>query len=152
MTERVEISNAEWEVMRIVWTLGHATSKQISQVMAVKQDWKMATTKTLLGRLVNKGFLRTKKHGRAFIYYPVKGEQSTINHLLEEDISTICQMHIGQSLADVLQKFTFTKKDIQTMIEILNQKEKTAPDTLNCDCIPEELKSQMPNGGEMECH
>lgn len=29
MAEKVEISNAEWEVMRLLWTLNHATSRQL---------------------------------------------------------------------------------------------------------------------------
>ena len=52
MTEQIEISNAEWEVMRVIWTLGQATSRQLIEIMEVKQNWKPATTKTLLGRLV----------------------------------------------------------------------------------------------------
>ena len=34
MNERVEISNSEWEVMRILWTLQAATSRQIIDLLA----------------------------------------------------------------------------------------------------------------------
>ena len=29
-------SNAEWEVMRVIWTLGQATSRQLIEIMEVK--------------------------------------------------------------------------------------------------------------------
>ena len=79
MTEQIEISNAEWEVMRVIWTLGQATSRQLIKIMEVKQNWKPATTKTLLGRLVAKDVLETKKEGRGFIYSPLVQEQATID-------------------------------------------------------------------------
>ena len=139
----VEITNAEWEIMRIVWTLGAATSKQISQVMAVKKNWKMATTKTLLGRLVTKNYLETTRQGRAFIYRPTVDEQATINQLLEADLRTICQMHTGRSLAEILRKFTFTKHDLQVMQDILQAKMADAPTELPCDCVPAELAPEL---------
>ena len=48
MTQR-EISNAEWEVMRLLWSLGEASSKQLADLLVKKQGWKAATVKTLLG-------------------------------------------------------------------------------------------------------
>ncbi len=41
-----EISDAEWEVMRAVWTLGAVTSRKLIDVLAEKMGWKAATTKT----------------------------------------------------------------------------------------------------------
>ncbi len=36
MTEQIEISNAEWEVMRVIWTLGQATSRQLIEIMELE--------------------------------------------------------------------------------------------------------------------
>ena len=33
MAENIEISNAEWEIMRVIWTLGEATSRQLVEIM-----------------------------------------------------------------------------------------------------------------------
>ena len=75
MLEKIEISNAEWEIMRVIWTLGETTSRQIIEVLSDKKNWKPATTKTLIGRLVSKGYVGTRREGRAYIYYPVIKEQ-----------------------------------------------------------------------------
>ena len=50
----IKISDSEWEVMRVIWTLGQANAQQITQILADSMDWKVATVKTLLGRLVKK--------------------------------------------------------------------------------------------------
>ena len=79
MLEKVEISNAEWDVMRVIWTLGETTSRQIIEALSDRRQWKPATTKTLIGRLVAKGYVGTRRKGRAYIYYPIIKEQQTIN-------------------------------------------------------------------------
>ncbi len=63
-----KITDSEWEVMRVVWTLNEATSNDIIDVLEKKKDWKPATTKTFIGRLVKKGILETKKQGKRYIY------------------------------------------------------------------------------------
>ena len=57
MEEKTDITPAEWQVMRIIWTLSKATSTQVIEILQQKVDWKPATIKTLLRRLVEKGAL-----------------------------------------------------------------------------------------------
>jgi Predicted transcriptional regulator len=56
MTEIETMSKAEWQVMRIIWTLGQATSKEVIDILERKTDWKSATIKTLIIRLQKKTF------------------------------------------------------------------------------------------------
>ena len=51
------ITGAEWNVMRIVWSLGSASTRTIIENLQATSDWKDSTIKTLLARLVKKGFL-----------------------------------------------------------------------------------------------
>lgn len=71
MNEQMDISPAEWRVMRVAWTLGQVTSAQVIDALKQRVDWKPATIKTLLRRLVKKGALKTTQEGRAFIYTPL---------------------------------------------------------------------------------
>ena len=62
------ISNAEWEIMRVVWTKEETTSSEILDILEDKTDWTASTVKTLLKRLVDKGYLSTQKVGKSFRY------------------------------------------------------------------------------------
>lgn len=99
MEEKTDITPAEWQVMRIIWTLGHSTSSQIIDILQQKVDWKPATIKTLLRRLVEKGALKTTKQGRAFIYTPLIKEQITMNEAADQLFNSICEMHVGSTLS-----------------------------------------------------
>ena len=78
-TPKVEISQSEWEVMRIIWTLVPLESSNIAAILSDKMAWKIATTKTFLGRLVKKGSLVTEKQGRAFLYHATVGDHASID-------------------------------------------------------------------------
>ena len=45
--ETMKISEAEWEVMRVVWTLGEVDAQTISETLSHRMKWKLATIKTL---------------------------------------------------------------------------------------------------------
>ena len=68
------ISSAEWEVMRVLWAKGQATSSEIIEILAKKLDWSASTVKTLIGRLADKGYLTSQRQGRGFIYQASLGE------------------------------------------------------------------------------
>jgi BlaI family transcriptional regulator, penicillinase repressor len=68
------ISDAEAEVMQVLWSRGDAepaSTEDISQALAERQDWQMATVKTLLNRLLNKGAISAQQDGRRYLYSPV---------------------------------------------------------------------------------
>lgn len=55
MTEKIGvITDAEWEIMRMVWSLGQVNSSHLIELVQQKRDWQAPTVKTLLGRLVKK--------------------------------------------------------------------------------------------------
>jgi predicted transcriptional regulator len=39
MSETLNISDAEWEVMRVVWASGQSTSREIAMILQGKRGW-----------------------------------------------------------------------------------------------------------------
>lgn len=143
MNPELDISPAEWQVMRIVWTKKRVTSKEIIEILQRKVDWKPATVKTLLIRLVQKKVLKATKEGRCFIYEPLVGEQDTMNTVADELFSSMCEMHLGSTLAYVIAKHQLSQNDIKKIQSILDKKIKTAPEMVECNCVPGENISCM---------
>ena len=77
------ISSAEWEVMRVLWAKGQATSSEIIAILSKKLDWSASTVKTLIGRLADKGYLTSQRQGRGFIYQASLGEDEANLQALE---------------------------------------------------------------------
>ncbi|WZU02181.1 BlaI/MecI/CopY family transcriptional regulator [Erysipelothrix sp. D19-032] len=76
--------------MRVIWSLDEATRPRRFEVLKDTQNWEVATTKTLLGRLVKKGYLDTRKDGNRFIYLPLVTEEESVSNRVDKLFTSIC--------------------------------------------------------------
>ncbi|HUV95517.1 MAG TPA: BlaI/MecI/CopY family transcriptional regulator, partial [Anaerolineae bacterium] len=70
MAEAPRISEAGWEVMKVVWARSPLTANEVCQALSARKDWSHRTVKTLLGRLVRKGAMTFKPQGNRYLYRP----------------------------------------------------------------------------------
>ena len=66
-----KISEAEYEVMKIVWNYAPISTNEITEHLTRTTDWSPKTIQTLIKRLVNKGVLTYEKRSRVFVYTPL---------------------------------------------------------------------------------
>jgi len=135
--KKVEISSAEWQIMRIVWTLNHVTSSEIINLMQQKQTWSDSTIKTLITRLTKKKFLSREKNKGRFIYSATVAEQDTMNEYAGALFSDFCAHKTGSVLNKLISNLEICKTDVETLQKTLDEKAKVAPDKVKCDCLPD---------------
>ena len=70
MAKMPQISDAEWDVMKVLWDAGPIGAQEVTEALAVERNWRPQTVKTLLNRLVKKGAVAYAEEGRRFIYRP----------------------------------------------------------------------------------
>lgn len=138
----LNITDAEWEVMRTVWANESITSKEVIRILGDKKEWKPGTIKTLLARLVDKGALKTEQLERKYIYTAAVTEGESINTYTEDILSRVCNKQSGKVIINMIMDATLSKADIAAMKEILEEKETTAADEVPCECA----------AGQCECH
>lgn len=73
MSKIQRMSDAEKEIMQIIWAAGGSISSAwlLDELKNRNKDWKPNTVLTFLARLIEKGILTAKKHGRANEYIPL---------------------------------------------------------------------------------
>ena len=128
------ISSAEWEVMRVLWAKGQATSSEIIEILAKKLDWSASTVKTLIGRLADKGYLTSQRQGRGFIYQASLGEDEAIFQALEAEFDKICMTKHIDLLGQLIAKTPMTQADVDKLRALLLAK--VPVDQVVCDCVP----------------
>ena len=148
--EKLEITDSEWEVMRVVWTRKKATSKEIITILQDKKDWKPATTKTFIGRLVKKGALDTETVGNKFIYTAAISEEDSLKSLKEGLFNHICNTAVGKTIADLISEATLSHSDIAMIEEVLKAKKKDAVDEIVCNCVPGQCHCK--ENHDLSCH
>lgn len=130
----IKISDSEWEVMRVIWTQKATTAQEIIDILGQTMDWKPATIKTLLGRLVKKEAVRTEQAGKKYIYYPAISEGETVKSATENLFSHICAKRIGETIAELVAEAELTDADVALIQEHLVNKQTV--EKIECNCIP----------------
>ena len=136
------ITDAEWEVMRVVWANERVTSKKVISVLKEKMDWTQSTIKTILGRLVEKGVLNTEQEGRKFIYTAKIEEKEAIRDYAEDIFNRICKKKVGNVIGSIIEDHVLSFDDIDRLERIFEMKKAFAVEEVDCNC-PE---------GQCKCH
>jgi len=66
--KRADLTEAEWTLIKAVWTSEPCTAPQIQQKLAKKMGWTYSTVRTLLDRMAGKGLLGSEKSGKVTFY------------------------------------------------------------------------------------
>lgn len=70
MAKTIQISDAEWQVMNVLWLESPQTAGQVVEALQCQLAWSPRTVKTLLHRLVKKRAVRFQKDGHRYQYSP----------------------------------------------------------------------------------
>ena len=74
-----QISEAEFEIMKIVWKYAPINTNEITDKLLQTTSWSPKTIQTLIKRLVKKGALAYEKQSRVFVYTPIIKESEYID-------------------------------------------------------------------------
>lgn len=136
------ISQSEWQVMRVIWTKEETTSAEIIAILADKQGWNASTIKTLIGRLVDKGFLTSRRQGRSYLYRSLISENQALEDQVQALFSRICVRKHHDLLLGLLDRTPMTSQDISRLEDLLVAKKSQVVQEVICDCLP----------GQCNCH
>ena len=99
MNELKKLPDAEFEIMKVVWSNEPPiTSSIIMEQLGKEKEWKAQTILTLMVRLVERGFLRTEKNGKERTYFPLISKE---NYLKFETGDFMERFH-GNSFASLV--------------------------------------------------
>lgn len=116
-----QISEAEYEVMKIVWKNAPINTNEITGILTQTTEWSPKTIQTLIKRLVNKGALSYEKNSRVFVYTPLVKEQEYIEHQSSSFLNRYFNGNIGAMLNNYLENDVLSNNEIAELKEILNR-------------------------------
>ena len=123
MKEVPKISEAEYEVMKVIWERNPITANEIVEKLSEKTEWQPKTVKTLVNRLLKKQAIGFTIEKKAYFYYP---EVSKDDCVKEETESFLNRVFDG-TLMPMLCHFVNSKKlkpdEIEELRKILNGKD-----------------------------
>ena len=131
----MQISDAEWQVMKIIWMQGEQTSSDLIRVLAERFDWSKSTIQTLLARLVEKECLTRKKEGKFFVYSALLTLEQSRDLLVQDIKDKVCSRRIKNLLADLITECDFTQADLEDLEAVISEKKSSAVTKVKCNCM-----------------
>lgn len=131
----MQISDAEWQVMKIIWMQGEQTSTDLIRVLAERFDWSKSTIQTLLARLVEKECLTRKKEGKFFVYSALLSLDQSRDLLVQDIKDKVCSRRIKNLLADLITECDFTQADLEDLEAVISEKKSNAVTEVRCNCM-----------------
>ncbi len=131
----MQISDAEWQVMKIIWMQGEQTSSDLIRVLAERFDWSKSTIQTLLARLVEKECLTRKKEGKFFVYSALLTLDQSRDLLVQDIKDKVCSRRIKNLLADLIVECDFTQADLEDLEAVISKKKSSAVTEVKCNCM-----------------
>lgn len=119
-----QISEAEIEVMKVLWEKDASTAKEIIAEIEKTNDWKPKTIQTLLSRLVAKGAVITeKKDAKSFFYSAAVKKEDYQSYANKSFIKKLYDGSLNLMLASFIKDAQLSKDDIEELKNILEEKQ-----------------------------
>ena len=118
-----KISDAEWEVMEIIWARSPISGNDVANQLSEKHNWHLRTVKTMLGRLARKGALTYQKDKNTYLYSPVIERKNYIKHISQRFIQQLFKGNNSLALTHFVESTDLSAKDIDDLHALLKEKQ-----------------------------
>jgi BlaI family transcriptional regulator, penicillinase repressor len=115
------LTAAEWKVMRIVWRLKRCAAREVYETAGQVHGWAPTTTKTLLRRLVDKGYLTATPVGTSNLYRPARPAWNSLAGAADALLNNSLEGMDGRLLAYMVKKSKLTPDDLAQLRALLDQ-------------------------------
>ncbi len=119
-----QISEAEFEVMKIVWKYAPISTNEITEKLLKTTAWSPKTIQTLIKRLVTKGALSYEKQSRMFVYTPLVKEQEYIGQESNSFLKRYYNGDITAMLSAYIENDRLSESEIYHLRSLLSDHSK----------------------------
>lgn len=122
MPDIPRISDAEWEVMKVFWGTNHKlTANDVIEKLSENTDWKPATIKSLINRLLNKNALGYEQEGKTYLYYPVVSEEECVRAESNSFLQRLYGGALKPMFVNFLKQEKLSTEEVEELKKILDE-------------------------------
>ena len=122
MAKLPQISEAEFEVMKVIWDKAPISTNDIVKALS-DSSWNVRTIQTLISRLEKKQVISHTKEGRVFVYTPLVANEDYVRLESRSFINKFYNGAANKMVMNFIENDMLTDNDIAELKELLNKKE-----------------------------
>lgn len=122
LKELPKISDAEWQVMKIIWKNHPVTASEIIDELKGDSMWSSKTIHTLISRLVKKEAIFIEKSSPHYLYSPLVSEEECKRVETKSFLQRVYDGSINHLITNFIKEQKLTEDEIEELQQILNEK------------------------------
>ena len=115
-----QISEAEYEVMKVIWKYAPISTNDITDKLLQTTSWNPRTIQTLIKRLSDKSAISYEKNGRMFVYSPVISQEEYRKHESSSFLKKFFNGHISDMVSAFVDSDELSADDINELFTGIN--------------------------------
>ena len=120
----MNISDAEWRVMRVVWQRRSVTAADVIEQLVPETGWNHRTVRTLLGRLVDKGALLAEQEGNRYVYRAKVTQPRCVREETRSFVDKVFDGDTAEMLIHFVQNEKIAPDQLDQLKQLLDEKGK----------------------------
>lgn len=122
MNKLPQISEAEYEVMKIIWDRAPISTNEIVELLSKTKAWSPKTMQTMMIRLEKKGAVRHEKQGRLYIYSPMVRKEDYVDMESRSFLNRFYNGTLKSMVSSFIENDKLSDEDIHELKELLSRK------------------------------
>lgn len=120
MNKLPQISEAEYEVMKVIWKYSPISTNEVTNILTKATDWNPKTIHTLLKRLVTKEAITYEKQSRLFVYTPLIDQNEYLQQQSHSFLKRFFNGNVSHMMTSFLDSENISDDDIKELKDILD--------------------------------
>lgn len=124
MKDKYDITNAELEIMQVLWDNGNCSLTEIIAELDKIKKRNKNTVKTLIHRLADKGTINSQKNSsQETVYISTITEKEYLARANKSFLKNIYKGNIQKLLLNFVEDKTVSKEELKSLVDILESEE-----------------------------
>lgn len=114
-----DLSKVEWDLMNVLWRDAPMTAAELRTRFQEERGWSHTTVKTMLERLVAKGYLKCDDSKVAHAYMPAVPRAKTVRQALTETLDRLLGDNLQPLAAYAARRKGLSKEELDALKKLL---------------------------------
>ncbi len=122
MVNKNELSEAEWQIIRVIWEKEPCAAPTVVEELKHTKDWTYSTVKTMMDRMVKKRFLSTEKVRNLILYKSEISPQQAKSKEIGKVVNRAFDGALTPMMQFLIDNEKLDKKDLDELEKLIKEK------------------------------
>jgi predicted transcriptional regulator len=116
------LTDQELEIMKIIWTRGTATVRDVYEELLTRRKIAYTTVMTMMGILEQKGHLKKSADERAYVYTPAQPQHEVVGSMVHDFLKRVFNGSAKPLLVHLVEDQKLSTEELDEIRKLLKDK------------------------------